>query len=476
MKFLEVNSLEVINTALSWETSECILTGRVEAYSCKSAGTDKKLFKTLEQRYNTLAPGSISPDDIQVVSPFGRLTESTPRKTFFYLLATLNAAFPDNDFENVRPDQFIKMPSVEMVMNSVNTTLFNLGNDVVVNQYRLWDVLDEIVQLNECDVYTYNPDADDDPMNDEDGYLTLNPALVYDYTLRCAIRACLEQNSKASLKEPKKDTSSNRYSVHLSGMSDVFENLADKIVGDEGGEKSNKLTNPVVVGFMRRLDDIKDGKDVSKSEYIDRRFISVVRHMRDEVKQYRFRPQGSINDLVVTFLKLKILLLVLREDAPSAASSEYIESLQRSILPKPKQQSTTEQRNSSSSGNSTTDTLDMVEDFPMNYLLDLKQCINAINMNQPFPGKREDFASQQAYDFWVAREKKYLNGLMTVMVMNPNLTLANKSEQDIGPTNLLTGRRSSDSRRSFVYDTSPTDDSPYTLFIYPPLPQMAACL
>ena len=61
----------------------------------------------------------------------------------------------------------------------------------------------------------------------------------------------------------------------------------------------------------------------------------------------------------------EILLLVLREDAPSAASSEYIESLQRSILPKPKQQSTTEQRNSSSSGNSTTDTLDMVEDFPM---------------------------------------------------------------------------------------------------------------
>lgn len=83
-------------------------------------------------------------------------------------------------------------------------------------------------------------------------------------------------------------------------------------------------------------------------------------------------------------------------------------------------------------------------------------------MNQPFPGKREDFASQQAYDFWVAREKKYLNGLMTVMVMNPNLTLANKSEQDIGPTNLLAGRRSSDSRRSFVYNTSPTDDSPYT--------------
>lgn len=36
---------------------------------------------------------------------------------------------------------------------------------------RLWDVLDEIVQLNDCDVYTYNPDVDDDPMNEEEGYL-----------------------------------------------------------------------------------------------------------------------------------------------------------------------------------------------------------------------------------------------------------------------------------------------------------------
>lgn len=34
MKFLEVDSLDLINTDFRWETSECILTGRVEAYSC----------------------------------------------------------------------------------------------------------------------------------------------------------------------------------------------------------------------------------------------------------------------------------------------------------------------------------------------------------------------------------------------------------------------------------------------------------
>lgn len=43
MKFLEVDSLDLINTAFLWETSECILTGRVEAYSCKSdTKTDTK--------------------------------------------------------------------------------------------------------------------------------------------------------------------------------------------------------------------------------------------------------------------------------------------------------------------------------------------------------------------------------------------------------------------------------------------------
>jgi hypothetical protein len=35
MKFLEVDSVDLINTAFHWETTECVLTGRVEAYSCK---------------------------------------------------------------------------------------------------------------------------------------------------------------------------------------------------------------------------------------------------------------------------------------------------------------------------------------------------------------------------------------------------------------------------------------------------------
>lgn len=68
--------------------------------------------------------------------PFGRLTQSTLRKAFFYLLTTLNTTFPNNDFESVKSEQFIKMPSVEIVMDSASTSLFNLANYAAVNKNR----------------------------------------------------------------------------------------------------------------------------------------------------------------------------------------------------------------------------------------------------------------------------------------------------------------------------------------------------
>jgi hypothetical protein len=34
----------------------------------------------------------------------------------------------------------------------------------------MWDILDELVGLTECDVYSYSADVDDDPMVEE-GYM-----------------------------------------------------------------------------------------------------------------------------------------------------------------------------------------------------------------------------------------------------------------------------------------------------------------
>ncbi|RUP45883.1 Maf1 regulator-domain-containing protein [Jimgerdemannia flammicorona] len=178
MKYLEVPALDAVNNILSWETPECKIFGRVEAYSCKSAGTDKKLFKQLETRYTTdlsTSQGSFSPEDhFHMGSPFGPMDQPSSRKTLFYLIGTLNSSFPDYDFSEVKPEQFSKQPSCQLVINSVNNTLFNMGNERIVKDLRLWDVIDNIIDLNDCNVYSYNPDMDDDPNGEEGSIWSLN--------------------------------------------------------------------------------------------------------------------------------------------------------------------------------------------------------------------------------------------------------------------------------------------------------------
>ncbi|KAJ1560138.1 RNA polymerase III-inhibiting protein maf1, partial [Nowakowskiella sp. JEL0078] len=89
-------------------------------------------------------------------SPFGSLSEpsSTSRKMLFYLLATLNAAFPDYDFSDAQPEFFCKIPSISIVMNTVNTTLFNLGNEKFsqIAGSTIWDAIDEVMVSENNDV------------------------------------------------------------------------------------------------------------------------------------------------------------------------------------------------------------------------------------------------------------------------------------------------------------------------------------
>ncbi|CAG8650542.1 1725_t:CDS:2 [Acaulospora morrowiae] len=179
MKFLDIASLDPINTALVFENPECRVVGRIETYSCKLAGVDKKLYKHLESRWNADVSQSlsVSPDQhsfYNIVSPFGSMDQPSSRRTLFNLIATLNASYPDYDFSDVKPDQFTKQPSVPMVCNYINNTLFNLGHSYIVNDLNLWQVIDDIVELNECSVYSFNPDNDSDP-NAEDGAIINAP-------------------------------------------------------------------------------------------------------------------------------------------------------------------------------------------------------------------------------------------------------------------------------------------------------------
>jgi len=65
----------------------------------KAAGSDKKLYKQIEIKYD---PSHSPPDDDDgfryIISPFGPLDQPASRRTLFYLIGTLNASFPDYDF------------------------------------------------------------------------------------------------------------------------------------------------------------------------------------------------------------------------------------------------------------------------------------------------------------------------------------------------------------------------------------------
>ncbi|KAJ1676030.1 RNA polymerase III-inhibiting protein maf1 [Spiromyces aspiralis] len=178
MKFLQLPAFENINDLLSFTTgSGHRVMVRVEAYTCKSAGADKKLYKYLEQRYHEDAEeAQLSPEFSPLngmISPFGPLSNSASRKTLFYLIATLNASFPDYDFSSLQADQFKRAPSCQYSINTINTTLMNLDCPVSLKKSEIWEVIDREIDLSDCEVYTYEPDSDSDPFADEGSIMSM---------------------------------------------------------------------------------------------------------------------------------------------------------------------------------------------------------------------------------------------------------------------------------------------------------------
>ena len=126
------------------------------------------------------------------------------RKTLFLLIATLNIAFPDHEFSDVRPSHFCKEENGASVLNALSTTLvsphrpgmraprtyssypptssdffpssvptssspvnytspFSLPKIVAGTHPTFYRMLDDIIGLPDCEVYSYVPDIASDP-------------------------------------------------------------------------------------------------------------------------------------------------------------------------------------------------------------------------------------------------------------------------------------------------------------------------
>jgi len=217
MKYIEFPELSRLSQALTHEGPECSVHTRIEAYSCKNIKRDKKLFKSLEHAYNDeLSHSPPLPswlDREPELTPFGPMDKQASRKTLYLLIATLNIAFPDYEFSDVRPSHFNKEKSGASVLNSLSTTLLSpyragmraprtysaypptsstffpssmpttsssplhhmmssphAPPQIISGTHpTLYRILDEVIGLADCEVFSYSPDIDSDPhANDSD--------------------------------------------------------------------------------------------------------------------------------------------------------------------------------------------------------------------------------------------------------------------------------------------------------------------
>ncbi|KAI0749608.1 Maf1-domain-containing protein [Daedaleopsis nitida] len=213
MKYIEIPDLSRLANALTHEGPECSVHTRIEAYSCKNIKRDKKLFRTLETAYadevshSPPLPSEMALERDSEMTPFGPMQEHHSRKTLYLLIATLNVAFPDHEFSDVRPYHFNREESGASVLNALSTTLVSpqrsgLHAPRTYSSYppsssdffpssvptssspldffvkpsprapsraqsgthpTLYQCLDKHIDLSECEVYSYTPDIESDP-------------------------------------------------------------------------------------------------------------------------------------------------------------------------------------------------------------------------------------------------------------------------------------------------------------------------
>jgi len=170
MKFLEVFEFSQLSSALSQVVNGVRIEAQIEAYSCK-AGSDKKLYKSMDNIYAELAT-SPSPTIAESIasSPFGPMSETSSRKTFIFLVATLNASFSDYDFSNVKLEEFRNESNRYLIANAINTPLQSSLPNYSTIEDHLWATLDREITIRDCEIYSFLPDPDSDPFY-EDGYI-----------------------------------------------------------------------------------------------------------------------------------------------------------------------------------------------------------------------------------------------------------------------------------------------------------------
>lgn len=149
MKYLENLALENLTKAITNRElgGGLIINGKVETYSTKKAGDDKKTSKIIESK--------LSESLAQKAGVSGEAAElpAKSKKILGELIQTLNASMIDYDFSGLTPESFASISTSEAVHN-INSFIAELtvNNPNFIND--MWkDVSDSMGNLGSCEVY-----------------------------------------------------------------------------------------------------------------------------------------------------------------------------------------------------------------------------------------------------------------------------------------------------------------------------------
>ena len=164
MKLLEVYDFEQLCNELNQQMGGVRIEAALEAFSCKP-GSDRKLYKSLDKSmddmYNDSGPSpqgrgrsgsGTAGSDVFGTSPFGPMSDTSSRKTFIFLVATLNGAFPDYDFSDLKVEDFRDENNLFLVVNAINTRLQSCPHYSGALQEKLWSTLDREILLKVWDL------------------------------------------------------------------------------------------------------------------------------------------------------------------------------------------------------------------------------------------------------------------------------------------------------------------------------------
>ena len=165
MKYLENVDLEKLSYFISNAViGNTVLKGRIEAFSCKRAGEDKKLSKSLDQKLSEEYCGDANISS-SASTGIGDMTQNSTRKLLIDLVQTMNASFIDHDFSSISPEAFCHQNVADMIrqinsyLNELTTIRPSFIND-------LWSTLNAQMNIHDCEAYCYVPDFNDDPLSD----------------------------------------------------------------------------------------------------------------------------------------------------------------------------------------------------------------------------------------------------------------------------------------------------------------------